>query len=75
MAKYSIAQVREHQPYGSIIVHNSFMVIEAKNYDIAIPKAIKKLKLKKGNILSIIRIGSKKPAKGFTVPSRYEVEV
>lgn len=75
MRQYSIAKVMgDFYGLGSQI--DNLMKIQARNYDDAIDKAIKKLKLRKGDTLSIIALQGNMPqVKGFGLPSRYEVKV
>lgn len=75
MRQYSIAKVKgDFYGLGSLL--DVLTTIRAKNYDDAVEKAIKKLRLKKGDILSILALqGSRPQAKGFGLPGRYEYEI
>ena len=74
MPYYSAAKVKEEWGFG-VLLDKPLITIKAKNYDEAIEKAIKKLRLKKGNTLSIIRIGGKQTKTVFGLPGRYTVKI
>ena len=73
MAKYSIAKVIGDLGFVSQL--GRIKVIEAKNYNEAVNKATRILKLKKGDKLSIIRLGVKYPITEFGLPGRYEYRI
>lgn len=75
MRQYSIAKVVGGF-YGLGSQIDKLTIVKAKNYDDAVDKAIKKLRLKKGNTLSIIALQGNTPqVKGFGLPSRYEYSI
>lgn len=75
MRRYSISKVKgDFHGLGSLL--GKLAEVKANNYDDAVEKAKKKLKLKRGDTLSIIALqGSTPQVKGFGLPSRYEYEI
>jgi len=60
MRIYSAAKVKERSSIGSFL-EKPLIEVKARNYDEAVEKAIKKLKLKKGDWLSILALQGNKP--------------
>lgn len=75
MRQYSIAKViGDAYGFGSLL--GKLDITTAKTYDGAVDKAIKKLHLKKGDILSIVALqGSLPHIQGFGLPGRYEYRI
>ena len=73
--QYSVAKVIGDF-YGLGLELDNLATVEARNYDQAINKAIKKLNLKSGDTLSIIALQGNMPqVKGLGLPGRYDVLV
>lgn len=72
MRQYSIAKVVQDHGIASEIT--ALTTVKAHDYEDAINKAFRKLKLKKGDTLSIIALQGRQPStKGLELPGRYEV--